>query len=178
MKNIKLAILALVAVVLVLVSAPAIWASPAMSGIRGKIQCFTEDGDCVEGWNGVDIQLYSDAGSTEKFAVEGSLGDVDMSGTMRFAPTTSTSTGATNVTPAGYTFLEVAPQTTLTITLVTSSAEEGDLLIVANTVSTSTIIVDTGATQGGGNITLGQDDLAGFIYLDGVWIELFSPDNS
>lgn len=49
-------------------------ASPLGAGIRGKIQCFTETGNCVEGWNGVDVNLYSDAGSTSKFSVEGSTG--------------------------------------------------------------------------------------------------------
>ena len=39
-------------------------------------------------------------------------------------------------------------------------------------------IIDTGATAGGGNRTLGQYDVIGFIYNGAKWLESFFSDNS
>jgi hypothetical protein len=50
--------------------------SPAGSAIRASLLCATEAGNCVEGWNGVDLALFSDEGSTSTFNVEGSVGAV------------------------------------------------------------------------------------------------------
>lgn len=89
----------------------------------------------------------------------------------------NTSTGAVNLTPAA-TYYQVSPATVLTITLQTGSATDGDLLIIHNLVATATTIVDTGATVGGGAVTLGADDLGVFIFGGGAWVEIASPDNS
>lgn len=62
--------------VVLLVSSGLVAFSPAFSGIRAKLQCFTESGNCVEGWNGTDLALYSDTGSTNTFNVEGAAGAV------------------------------------------------------------------------------------------------------
>lgn len=99
------------------------------------------------------------------------------SGTLTIEETDNTTTGTQTITPTT-TYLHFAPTAVTTVTIATGSGVEGDLLIIHNIVSTNTVIVDTGATQGGGNVTLGQDDVAGFIFGDGVWVELFSPDNS
>lgn len=105
-------------------------------------------------------------------------GDLTISsGTLAIEETDNVATGAQTITPTK-TYYHFAPTAVTTVTLATGAAVEGDLLILHNIVSTNTVIVDTGATQGGGNITLGQDDPAGFIFGDGVWVELFSPDNS
>jgi len=45
---------------------------------RGALLCATEDGNCVESWNGADIVMYSDDGSTQTFAVDGATGAIDM----------------------------------------------------------------------------------------------------
>jgi len=48
---------------------------------RGKLLCAGVSGNCVEGWNGTDIKLYSDEGSSATFQVAGSTGDVILGGT-------------------------------------------------------------------------------------------------
>ncbi len=103
--------------------------------------------------------------------------DLTVDDTFNLDDTDSALTGSQTITPTT-TFYEFAPLTTLTITLATGEATVGDLLILQNTVSTSTVIIDTTATQGGGNITLGANDLALFIFSNSVWVEIASPDNS
>jgi hypothetical protein len=100
---------------------------------------------------------------------------IDADGNTFRGVTAYTLTGAQTLTPAG-TVYTVAPSAVLTLTLGTGAS--GQELMIFNIVATTTTIVDTGATQGGGNVTLGQDDMAHFIYIDGVWIEISSPDNS
>ena len=98
--------------------------------------------------------------------------------TLNLDDTDSTLTGAQTFTPAG-TFYEFTPTAILTLTLGTSSAEIGDLLVIQNTSAvTNVVIIDTGATAGGGNVTLGTNDPAMFIYSNSKWIEIASPDNS
>jgi hypothetical protein len=48
---------------------------------RGSLLCATEDGNCVEAWNGTDIKMYSDEGSSVTWQVEGSTGDMTFGGT-------------------------------------------------------------------------------------------------
>lgn len=102
---------------------------------------------------------------------------LSISNVLNLADTDSVVVGAQTITPT-YSYLQVSPPTLLTITLATGSAAEGDILIVQNMVATNTNIVDTGATVGGGAIDLGANDLAGFIFGNGAWVEMFSPDNS
>jgi hypothetical protein len=104
-----------------------------------------------------------------------SAGGADVTGILGLPATAYALTGAQTITPTA-TYYELAPAAVLTATLAGGTA--GDLLILANTVTTNTIIVDTGATAGGGNITLAENDIAGFIKVDDTWVELFSPDNS
>lgn len=84
--------------------------------------------------------------------------------------------GAQTLTPTA-SYYQMSPTSTLTLTLGTGVAE-GDFLIIHSLVATSTVIVDTGATVGGGNITLAADDLAVFVYGGATWVEIASPDNS
>ncbi|MFH1604637.1 MAG: hypothetical protein ABIH03_12095, partial [Pseudomonadota bacterium] len=48
---------------------------------RISVLCATEGGNCVESWNGSDIVMYSDEGSSQTFAVDGATGDVVLGGT-------------------------------------------------------------------------------------------------
>lgn len=86
-------------------------------------------------------------------------------------------TGAQTLNPSA-TYYQMSPTATLTLTLGATGVNEGDFLVVHSLVATSTVIIDTGATQGGGNITLAADDLAVFVYGGAVWVEIASPDNS
>lgn len=45
---------------------------------RGSLLCATEWGNCVESWNGADIAVYSDAGSTQKALIDGATGAVQV----------------------------------------------------------------------------------------------------
>lgn len=104
--------------------------------------------------------------------------DLIVDDTLNIDDTDSTITATQTLTPTG-TFYEFNPTATLTLTLATGSAEVGDLLILQNlNGSYSVVIVDTGATVGGSNVTLGQNDLALFFYTNSKWVEIASPDNS
>lgn len=122
--------------------------------------------------DGTINQTGSMAGSSATFDT-----DVTIDDTINLDDTDSALTGAQTITPT-YTYLQVSPVAVLTATLATGAAADGDLFIIHNLVATTTTVVDTGATAGGGNITLNQDDIAIFIFGDGVWVEIASPDNS
>ncbi len=131
------------------------------------------------GGAGVSVEVR-DANATPVWSVDSAggvtqTGDTTLSGLINLSPAAYTLTGAQTLTPT-VSYYELAPAAVLTLTLGTGSA--GDWLIIANTVTTSTVIVDTGATAGGGNITLGENDIAEFINIDGTWAEIASPDNS
>lgn len=150
---------------------------------RGALLCATESGNCVESWNGSDIVTYSDAGSTQTALIDGATGaatfanDVTVDDVFNVDENDNAQTGAQTLVPTA-TYYQFSPTSVLTLTISTTGVLEGDFLILHNLVTTSTTIADTGATVGGGVVTLGQDDLAMFIYGDGVWIEIASPDNS
>lgn len=67
---------------------------------------------------------------------------------VNYAPQTLTTSGTQTLTPTVSMYL-LAPTDTVTYTLSVSNAVAGDLLILVGTVTTSTIVVDTGATNTG-----------------------------
>jgi len=133
--------------------------------------------------NDADLNGDLDVDGTANLDVTDIDGAVDMAsdatiaGVIALDDTDSVLTGAQTITPT-YSYLQVSPTALLTLTLSTGGAADGDIVIIHNLVTTNTNIVDTGATAGGGAIDLAQDDVAGFIFGDGVWVELLSPDNS
>lgn len=132
----------------------------------------TQDGEdaYIEGTLEVDgaVQFDGSVSATSDLLVDDTFSIDD---------TDSVITGAQTLVPTA-TFYQFSPVSVLTLTISTTGAVDGDFLILHNLVATTTTIVDTGATVGGGAITLAQDDLALFIFGDGVWIEIASPDNS
>jgi hypothetical protein len=183
MKYLKLALLAAALFILGSLTTPTLLASGLLQERNGVLCTAVPYANCIEIWNGFDIIVYSNEASTQKFLMDGATGTVDsegdviLAGTLATEETDNTTTGTQTITPTK-TYYHFSPTAVTTVTIATSSAAEGDLLILHNLVTTSTVIVDTTATAGGGNITLGKDDPAGFIYGDGVWVEIFSPDNS
>jgi hypothetical protein len=128
-----------------------------------------------------DVVEFRDNGTVVFRVADGGTVTVDpdliVDDTLNIDETAYALTGTKTITPTA-TYYQLAPTAALTLTLSTASAGAGDLLILHSTVATNTIIVDTGATVGGGNITLSTNDLALFIYGNSKWIEIASPDNS
>lgn len=252
----KRAFVLLIGVLLLVFSSLA--AIPAYRVWRGGLLCATESGNCVESWNGSDIYVYSDQGSTQKFHVDGATGNIDSEGTLTVEGSISSGTGAftvadtlnvtgaatfdstvdvdgnvtsgtgsftvadtINVTGAAdfdstlnldgngtfnsdlvvddtfniddtaYTstgaqtldptasFYTLAPAAVLTLTLGTTTSVAGDFVTFVSTVTTDTIIVDTTATAGGGNITLDTaGDVMCFVYTGSLWAQSCNNDNS
>ena len=140
----------------------------------------------------VDTSAFSVADTTGNTVVSGTLavtstssliGDVTASGdltvddTLNIDDTDSTLAGTQTLTPTA-SFYELNPASQLTLTLATASANVGDIVILVNISAQTVNIVDTGATQGGGAVALGQNDPAVFIYTNTKWVEIASPDNS
>ena len=156
-----------------------------------SIQANTDDQIDIEVSGADDFQFTANtlsalSGSTievnnisEETASSGVTVDDDfvVDDTFNIDDTDSTITGTQTITPTA-TFYELNPASTLTVTVATASAAVGDFLVLQNISAQSVIVVDTGATVGGGNVTLGQNDLVMFIYSNSKWIEIASPDNS
>ena len=116
------------------------------------------------------------AGSGCEWSVE-SGATLSVDSALNLDDTDSVLAGTQTLTPTA-TYYQLSPATVLTLTLAIGSASDGDLLLLHNTVATNTVVVDTGATVGGGNITLAANDLVLFIYGNSKWVEIASPDNS
>lgn len=134
----------------------------------------TEQVETLGTTNFTDLELTGDLTVGDDATITGDLVVDDVFGIDELS---NTDTGTTTLNPVS-TYYQVAPVTVLTLTLGTTGVEVGDLLIVHNTVATTTTIVDTGATVGGSDVTLAANDLAVFIYGNSKWIEVASPDNS
>lgn len=152
---------------------------------RIGILCAGESGNCVEGWNGSGIAIYSDAGSTSKFSVTGSsgattiAGNTSVGGLLRIAAGTSiTVTDAAVFTPtASYQPITAAGTVTPTLSTATTLYTAGQTLVLVNTSAQNVVLVDTGTAKLGGNRTLGQYDVLE-LFFDGTnWLELSFNDN-
>lgn len=76
-------------------------------------------------------------------------------------------------------YYQLAPLAASTLTISTTGALDGDILILHSVVATATTIADTTCTVGGTTVGLtGTGDMAIFIFGNGVWCEIVSPDNS
>ena len=129
----------------------------------GKIADFQDGGTSVfEVYDGGTVTIDTDLIVDDTFNID---------------DTAYSSVGAQTLTPTA-SFYTLAPATVLTLTLGTTGTVAGDFVWFVSTVSTSTTIVDTTATAGGGNRALGQNDVIGFIYTGSVWAEAFYSDNS
>ncbi len=105
-------------------------------------------------------------------------GDLTIDDTFNIDDTAYSSVGAQTLDPSASMYL-MSPATTLTLTLATTTSVTGDFVWFVSTVATDTVIVDTGATAGGGNRTLGTaGDVIGFIFNGSAWVEAFYSDNS
>lgn len=83
-----------VCVVMLLLAVP-VWAAVNHNGII----CDGGESNCVESWYGGSIRVYSDAGTTQKFAVVGSNGNTSIGGDLTVTGVITTNGGYIGVTP-------------------------------------------------------------------------------
>ena len=103
--------------------------------------------------------------------------DLTVDDTFAIDDTDSVITATQTLTPTA-SFYQFNPNATLTLTLGVGGAE-GDFLWLTNVnASNSVVVVDTTATAGGSNRTLGKNDVIGFILSNSLWVEAFFSDNS
>lgn len=142
-----------------------------------------------------DLTVTDDATVTDDLAVTGlatvgeTLGvtgngtfsaDLIVDDTFNIDDTAYALTGSQTLTPTASVYL-LAPTAALTLTLGTAAPnapDAGDFVWFVSTVTTATVIVDTTATAGGGNRTLGDTDVIGFMFDGDTWVEAFYSDNS
>lgn len=76
----------------------------------GGIKCHSvgPTGDCIEIWNGGDVKVYSNQGTTSKFSVDGATGDTTIAGNLAVSGVPTFSGGALTLTK---TFLGTFPMT-------------------------------------------------------------------
>lgn len=103
--------------------------------------------------------------------------DLAIDDTFKIDDTIYLLTGTQTLTPTASYYI-VQSASAVTITLATGGAESGDFLYVVDKTAQAVVFVDTGATAGGGNRTLGNHDAVGFLFDGSIWIEAFYSDNS
>ncbi len=103
--------------------------------------------------------------------------DIAIDDTFKVDDTIYILTDTQTLTPTASYYI-VQSASAVTITLATGSAASGDFLYVVDKTSQAVVFVDTGATAGGGNRTLGNHDVIGFIFDGSMWVESFYSDNS
>lgn len=128
--------------------------------------------------SGGEIEIQSGATLDVQSGATVNVNDLVISDTLNIDDNTSTLTGTQTLAPAASVYL-FSPASTLTLTLATGNAVVGDFLWITNITSTANVvIVDTGATAGGGNRTIALNDVIGFIFANAKWLEAFYSDNS
>ncbi|RPI64649.1 MAG: hypothetical protein EHM48_00415 [Planctomycetaceae bacterium] len=105
-------------------------------------------------------------------------GDLTVNGEGIYASTAITPSNLSTVTPA-VSFYTINSSTNVTITLGTSGATVGQMLILYGDDANTVTIADTNIrTSSGAALTLGQYDVVIFIYAGGAWIEISISANS
>jgi hypothetical protein len=134
----------------------------------------------LRAWNGGDISVYSDGGSTLKFDVDGATGNTTINGFLRLgAASTISVTNGSVITPTA-TYQPIQSSGTVTATAIaTTGYYTGQVISLINTSNTS--IVLTNGTNlklpGATNLTLGQYDPV-ILQFDGTrWFTIATSNN-
>ncbi len=136
--------------------------------------------DAFVAWNGSDIKLYSDGGTTAQFTVDGATGNTFVNGFARLgAAATISVTNGSIITPTA-TYQPIQSAGTVTATAVaTTDFSAGQIVTLINTSNTS-IILTNGTNlklPSASNLTLGQYD-AVVLWFDGTrWIAVANENN-
>ncbi|HOU13471.1 MAG TPA: hypothetical protein PKZ84_10160 [Anaerolineae bacterium] len=121
-----------------------------------------------------NVPCYQAVGGRSWVAEDGCAWIVD-GGQFRLTGEVYTLTGARTLTVTTSSYVVSATAVT---TLTLAGGAPGDMVFLTNITTNNVVIVDTGATAGGSSRTLGKDDVIGFIYNGGKWLESFYSDNS
>ena len=121
---------------------------PAGATERGSLLCSTEDGNCVESWNGSDIVVYSDAGSTQKFLLDGATGDLTIAGGLSV---TGGVTGTNVLTTGNQT---IAGIKTFTTPAALTGGVTGPLVVTGPTAAATATPALRFNNTGAGNVSL------------------------
>lgn len=78
-------------------------ATPRALVNRGALLCATEAGNCVESWNGSDIIVYSDVGSTQTFLLDGATGNATVGGALAVVGATTFADGTVSAPSIAFT---------------------------------------------------------------------------
>jgi len=120
----------------------------------GGIKCHSvgPTGNCVEIWNGGDVRIYSNQGTTSKFAVDGATGDTTIAGSLAVSGSTVDGGVIGNNTAITGT-LTVTGATALNggLAMDTSAFSVADA--TGNTVISGTLNVTSTLSQGGVSFT-------------------------
>jgi len=172
-----LAVSALLLIVALLVAA-----APGFARMRTAILCDAGETNCVEAWEGASITLYSDQGTTQKWAVNGASGNMTVGGATTLAAALNKITASSTITAT-----DGNPITaTATINTLTAAGEVTPTLAIPlagvyacfyNTSANAILIQDTGNQVLAGNATLGQYDTL-CIWSDGTRVIEISRSNN
>lgn len=155
------------------ISAPSTEVNGLTAGLNGY-NCGPGTGACLRSFYGRDIAVYSDAGATSKFSVDGATGSVQLAGGLAPVGASTTVTNSQQITPTASMNL-ITATVPATITL---GAPSINALFALENVSAQTItLVDTGTTVLGGNWAAGQYDTIWLWYDGSRWVELARSNN-
>lgn len=156
---------------------------------RIGVLCATESGNCVESWNGSDIIVYSDAGSSQTLSLDGATGDINSEGDLNLADwmtievqTAISVTAGAIITPTGtyQPLTSAAAVTTSTSAAIQNGTTDGQLLILRNDNAADTITIDGtgGNVECKADVVLGAEDTLTLIWNSADWVCLSGYDNS
>lgn len=155
---------------------PAVDAPDPMKAVRERISIEASEDVFLK--NGADLYMYSDNRSTQEFHVDGATGTVTMAGAMKYTATAWTPTAGETLTAAA-TYYTVNSSAAVTITLGTTGAAAGQLLILVGDDANTVTINDTNLLSADGNaIDFGQYDVVMLVFNGTKWALIAKSANS
>ncbi|MGB8648867.1 MAG: hypothetical protein WCF84_26760 [Anaerolineae bacterium] len=134
---------------------------------RNGIICDSGETNCVESQRGMNIVVYSDSGTTQKFKVDGATGNVTSAGDLSVTGLITVGGSYVGITPVatatpisgGYKFNGAGGIGTATPVLIVNSAGTSNL-ISARANDTPVFTVGSGGAIGGASLTLAGTPVA------------------
>ena len=173
----------IVFLVLVVIAGLLLWAANGVPAPEVKERIAIDASEDSFIYNGADLTWYSNNHVTSKASIAGDSGNASFAGTLGVTGNATFSSkiiyAMTNITPttgstltASVAFYKVHSAGNITMTLGTSGATAGQLLILYGDDAYTVTINDTNIrTTTGSAIALGQYDVMVWIYSGAAWIE-------